>query len=417
MQDASYSEGEARVLMIVESIVSDGDVDLRDEYRAQEYDAWTAGELEPVAGLTGGRLHEPPGVGLALLLAAPYAVAGPVGAELFVAALLALGFVAAAALARRLVPDPWAVGAVLVAGLSPPVLGWSTAIASEPVAAAALTGAALYTLRVRDEPTFRRATTAALLIALLPWLSIKYVPLAVVCAAALARWLRRRRRGLTAFAALEVVLVPAVVLITVNERLYGGLTPYAAVAGDATGASDLAGYAERAERLVTLWLDPDWGLLVWAPFGVLAFFALELLVRSLRERLSVALPDVVDVQVTAGFLVALCAGQLAVAAFLSPVFEDRGGFPGRELLAVVPVAAPLAAWGLRHAPRVGAALAALTLAASAWLLVGARAGDGELAPPSGPLPWAGAETAVAALAALALVYLLVRDLVRERELA
>ncbi|HEV2813811.1 MAG TPA: hypothetical protein VGW10_11225, partial [Solirubrobacteraceae bacterium] len=247
------------MLLIVESIVSDSDVDLRDDYRAQEYAAWIDTELQPVAGLTEERLHEPPGVGLALLLAAPYAVGGPVAAELFVAALLALAFAAAAALARRLVPDPWATGAAVTAGLSAPALGWSTTIASEPVAAAAVAGAALYTLRVRDEPTFRRATTAALLIAVLPWLSVKYLPLAVVCAAALARWLRRRRRGLTAFAALEVVLVPAVMLITVNERLYGGLTPYAAVPGDATGASSAGDYAARAERLLTLWVDPQWG--------------------------------------------------------------------------------------------------------------------------------------------------------------
>ena len=404
------------MLLIVESIVSDGDVDLRDEYRSQAYEPWIERDLAPVAGLTEGRLHEPPGVGLALILATPYAIGGEVLAELFVAALLALGFVAAAALARRLVPDPWATGGTLVTGLSAPVLGWSTAIASEPVAAAAVTGAALYTLRVRDEPTFRRATTAALLIALLPWLSIKFVPVAVVCAIALARWLRRRRRGLTAFAALEVVLVPAVMLITVNERLYGGLTPYAAVPGDATGASSLGEYAERSDRLVTLFVEPSWGLLVWAPFGALAFYAMELLVRSFRERLSVALPEVVDVEVTAGFLVAICAAQVAVAAFLAPAFEQHA-FPARELLAVVPVGAALAAWGLRHAPRVGAALAALTLIASGWLLIGARAGDGELAPPSGPLPWGGAEVAVAVLAAAAVVFLLARDFWRERELA
>src|SRR3712207_8032142 len=56
--------------------------------------------------------------------------------------------------------------------------------------------------------------------------------------------------------------------------------------------------------------------------SALAFYAMELLVRSVRERLSVALPSVVDVEVTAGFLVALCAAQVAVAAFLAPVFED-----------------------------------------------------------------------------------------------
>jgi hypothetical protein len=199
-------------------------------------------------------------------------------------------------------------------------------------------------------------------------------------------------------------------LITVNERLYGGLTPYAAVPGDATGASRAGDYLERSDRLVTLFVEPSWGLLVWAPFGALAFYAMELLVRSVRERLSVALPSVVDVEVTAGFLVALCATQVAVAAFLAPAFEERA-FPGRELLAVVPVGAALAAWGLRHAPRIGAALGALTLGASAWLLVGAR--YGELAPPSGPLPWGGAETAVAIAASAAVIFLLTRDFWRE----
>jgi hypothetical protein len=48
--------------------------------------------------------------------------------------------------------------------------------------------------------------------------------------------------------------------------------------------------------------------------------------------------------------------------------------------------------GLRRVPRAGRVLAALTVVASVWLLVAARvdAGTG-LAPPSGPLPWGGAE--------------------------
>jgi hypothetical protein len=154
---------------------------------------------------------------------------------------------------------------------------------------------------------------------------------------------------------------------------------------------------------------------VWAPFGVLAFYSLELLTRSLRERLGAALPSVVDMQVTAGFLVAICAAQVFVAAFLSPVFDDDAGFPGRELLPALPVGAALAAWGLRHAERIGAALAAATLAASAWLLIGARVGDGELAPPSGPLPWGGAETFVAVAVAATGAFLLLRDLWREAE--
>jgi hypothetical protein len=402
--------------MITESLVSDGDADLRDEYRDDVASEWTAEPLEPVAGLTGGRLHEPPGVGLALLLSPAYALGGPVGAEVLVAALLALGFVAAAALARRLVPDPWATGATLALALSPPALAWSTAVTPDPVAAAAVAGAALFTLRVRDDPRFVRAVVAAAFIGVLPWLSVTFLPIAIVCAAALARWLRRRSRGLTAFAALEVVLVPAVALLTANERLYGGVTPYAAVPGHPTGADSVVDYLERFPRIVGILLDPQHGLFVWAPVGVLALLALELLARSLRERLAVALPGVVHIEVTAGFLAALCAVQLLVAVFGAPALEGDW-FPGRDLLPALTVGAALCAWGLRHAPRAGTALAAATVGAGAWLLLGARLGDASLAPPDGPLPWGGAEVVVCAVVSATAVALLGRELWRERELA
>jgi hypothetical protein len=136
-----------------------------------------------------------------------------------------MGFVAAAAIGRRLVPDPWATGAALIGGLSPPAVGWSTAIAPEPIAAAAVAVATVFALRVRHAPAPRRAVTAALMIGALPWLNVKFLPAAVVLAAVLARWLRRRRRGLSAFVALEIVLVSAVALVSVSERLYGGCPP------------------------------------------------------------------------------------------------------------------------------------------------------------------------------------------------
>ena len=51
---------------------------------------------------------------------------------------------------------------------------------------------------------------------------------------------------------------------------------------------------------------------------------------------------------------------------------------------------PLVAWGLRHLPRLGTALARLTVAASVWLYADVRWGDGSLAAdrpdaPFGPL--------------------------------
>jgi hypothetical protein len=46
-------------------------------------------------------------------------------------------------------------------------------------------------------------------------------------------------------------------------------------------------------------------------------------------------------------------------------------------MAAFPVAAALAAWGLRHAPRTGAVLGALTLLCSAWLVVALAFGDAD----------------------------------------
>jgi hypothetical protein len=120
---------------------------------------------------------------------------------------------------------------------------------------------------------------------------------------------------------------------------------------------------------------------------VLSLVAVWLLVRSRRERLSRVLGEQADVEVTAGFLVAVCAAALLASAFLSPTIAGPW-FGGRQLVVVLPLLGALASWGWRRFPRTGAALAALTLAATLWVLVAARVDDATgLAPPRGSLPW------------------------------
>jgi hypothetical protein len=93
----------------------------------------------------------------------------------------------------------------------------------------------------------------------------------------------------------------------------------------------------------------------------------------------------VDVEVAAGFLVAICAAVAVVAAFLAPAL---GGpwFAGHELACVLPCGGALAAWATQRFPRTGIALGALTIAISLWLVVTVRldAGAG-VAPPHVPL--------------------------------
>ena len=48
--------------MVAESIVSDGDIDLRDEYRDRVWRDWGGAPLRPAAGLTNGRYRRAAGV-------------------------------------------------------------------------------------------------------------------------------------------------------------------------------------------------------------------------------------------------------------------------------------------------------------------------------------------------------------------
>jgi hypothetical protein len=84
-----------------------------------------------------------------------------------------------------------------------------------------------------------------------------------------------------------------------------------------------------------------------------------------------------------------CAVQLLVAAFLAPTMFGFW-FPGRHLMAAVPLAVPLVAIGLRRLPRVGTALALVGAGASVWLYVAVRGGSATLVgerprAPFGPL--------------------------------
>ena len=112
-----YTAAEAHILLQADSVVHDGDVDLINQYRNRAWRSWYRGTLRPPAGTTNGRLVEPPAAGLALLIAPAMALGGPTLVQLWLAALVALGFVLAARLGHELVPDPWGWWPALVVGL------------------------------------------------------------------------------------------------------------------------------------------------------------------------------------------------------------------------------------------------------------------------------------------------------------
>lgn len=384
--DSQFAGDEPHHLLTAESIVSDRDLDLRDEYAARVYRDWYPYLLERRGRLTNGQANEPTAAGFALLIAPAYAIGGPTAVQLLLAAIAALAFVLGAALARRIVPEPWAGGAALACGLSPPALAYSTSVTPELTAGALLAVAALWALKIRELPRIRWIAGAALALGALPWLGLQFIVAGLVVAAAMLRWLKRRARGFALLVEIEVLLFSGVMFVTINEQLYGGFTPAAAaLPGDRLGDLSAGDLADRAPRLVGLWLDRSYGVLTWAPVIALAFSALWLLWRSHRDHIARLLPERADVEVAALLCGLVCAAQVLVATFVAPTMFGFF-FPGRYLVAALPVCVGLVAWGLRHAPRVGLALVALTLAVSAWWYGALRIDGGTIVGPDARNP-------------------------------
>ena len=210
---------------------------------------------------------------------------------------------------------------------------------------------------------------------LLPWLDVPMAVAGVPAGIALVRWTLGERRRLTALIAAELMLGSVVFFARLSETFYGGPAPAFARAGGA-GPDDAGGWLERAWHLVTRWLHPAAGLLRWAPALLLAFYGAWLLWRSRRELVATVIPERRESERAAELLLAVTAAVWVAAAF---AVDDVDGpwFAGLPMAAALPLAAPLAAWGLRPARRVGAALCALTLALSVWALADAWLGSAE----------------------------------------
>ncbi len=385
---SQFASTETRILLTTTSLINDGDFDLSNQYRRHAWTQFGGSRVEPSALLVNGRLIEPHGFLFPALLAPAYAFGGTALVQAWLALLTALGMVAAAALARRLVPDPWASGAAIAVGCSPPMVIAATTIRPAATCGAIVAAAALLALRVRDQPGTRSALGSGALLALLPWVGLVGILPGVAIAIALFRWLRRRSRGWIGLIAIELVLISAVFYISINARLFGGLTPMAAsaIANPPTGAASVGDYIARLPRLLEIFAVPNIGLLLTVPVLAMAFVSLVLSWRSRRARLARALPEAGDVEVATQLLAAICGAAILSAVFLLPSLS--GLSPGEPLIVVLPSAAALSSWGLRRYPRIGVALAVVGLVMTMWLLVAARlAAQSGVAPLSGPLPW------------------------------
>ena len=379
---AQTTADEPQYLLTAISLAEDHDLDIADELAAGRWRAFHAAPLpEQTRPLASGRRLSPHDPLLPLLLAVPVALGGWVGAKLAMAGLA--GLLAAlllwTAVRRFGVPPGVAALAAGVFALSPPLAVYGSQLYPElPAALAVLAAVAALTA---PGGTLGRGGTAAaeagtpgrgavavagVAVAALPWLAVKYVPVAAVLALlAGGRLLAAgaRRRALALAAGLAAA---GVAFLLLHRWWYGGWTPYAAgdhfVAGELSAVGSDPDYLGRSRRLLGLAVDRGFGLAAWQPAWLLAVPALAALARRRPAGwAAVAAP--------------LAAGWL-VATFLALTMHGWWP-PGRQVVVVLPLAALAVAWwagGRGNRLAAVAVTGAAGMLAYGWLLADGTAG-------------------------------------------
>ena len=346
---------EPHYMLAAESIAYDFDLDLRNDYASEERTRRIAHffPLEPPHAMVyppSDALRPVRTVGLPALLAGPVAAGGSTGARLAMIAIAALlahqlfGLLADLFPGRRRLR--WPAWAAVVFCL--PLVAFSNQVYPEVPGALIVVVAARAMLRPGGG--IARLAVAGVASALLPWLHVRFLPLALVLTtglayaacrrsaeavswaagrrAALRRWLggslRRERRAVAA--AVAPLVVSLVGLAGSFEYWYGSPSPRAGYRPIFEGTVGSGGWTFWYEYFLGDVLHPGYGWLPYVPVHWLGLAGLGCLVLVLGRHAVVAL-----------------AAAAAYVLFVASTGLPLGfSFPGRILLVVIVlVAVPL----------------------------------------------------------------------------
>ncbi len=340
---------EPHYLMVADSLLRDGDLALERDFAEGRYRAFHDAPLEPhyrVRG-RGGVIYSLHAVGLSVLILPAWALGGYAAVTVFLALVAALVAREVREWVRALTGrDGLAEAAGWMAALSPPLVHYAGLVFTEVPAALALS----YGLRRGRDAGLGAAgaVSVGLAAAALPWLNVRYAPLALLVVAH-ALW--RHPRVRVAAAVLGPAVVSGVGLLAYHQALYGFWNP-----GRVYGRRPEFALSALREGLPGLLLDQEFGLLVYAPALALAIPGFVFLWRRDRR------------------LAATAGAAVAVVVLTAGTWHMwRGGFnpPARFLVPVVPLLAVAAAlaWDRRGLTAGAALLVGWTLwtgLAGAW---------------------------------------------------
>jgi hypothetical protein len=324
---------EPHYLTMAESLLSDGDLDLSDEFAERAYAPFFAGTLAPHRSPASprGRLYAVHAPGLPVLILPAYATGGYPAVRLFLSLLAAV----ASALAWRLSRDvtgseATALGAWAALTFTPPLPFYAVAVYPETPAALAV---AAFLLLARGEASGGRLALAALLASTLPWLHPKFLPLGLL---GLGLVLIRGRFSRAAMAASALAAASIAALLAWFAATFGRASLAAAY-----GPGPDVDWLNLPRGTLALLLDRQFGLLPLAPLWLLAAPGLVLLLRR-------GAGD--------GLRVLLLAGVVVAAGASFGMWWGGACPPARFLVPAMPALAVALAPSLSRRPGLAASL-------------------------------------------------------------
>jgi hypothetical protein len=337
---------EPHYLMVADSLIRDHDLSLEQDYAEGRYRSFHPEPLDPHYRVRGkaGEIYSLHAVGLSLLILPAYGAFGYAGASFFMAGLsLLLAMELRRLLWQALGDDPSAEATAWLLALSAPLVSYAGLVFTEVPAALGAAMVLRRGLKAQDLEA-REAALIGLVLALLPWLNVRYVVLSVLLAGfVLAGLVRTGRADLRRTTALLLpAALSAVAIASYHSILYGFFDPRRVY-----GRRPEFALGTLPEGLPGLLLDQEFGLLAYAPGFVLALPGLVFLWRRDRRLTVTAITLVGAVVLTAGTWHMWRGGFNPPARFLVPVVPALALGVGAALTRGLSTpAAVLLGWGL-----------------------------------------------------------------------
>ncbi len=305
---------EPHYLLIAESLLKDGDVDLKNQFEQRAFSKFTSADLEPHTAPRSpkGKLYAIHTPGLSALIAPGYALFGFAGARAVVSFAMAMVVGLLFFVSKSRFGAPTASFVFVLATFASPLPIYANSLFPDSVAT--LPVAATLACLVSTHRALLGLASAS--IATLPWLHPRFLPLALILALASARPGRfSLRRGAAAFVPL---FASVGLLLSYFQTLFGSASLSAAYGPGFSSDVSLTHIPWGASALL---LDRQFGLLLFCPVLLLGLPGAANLWK--RDRMMTAL------------VLAVAGGLLGVGGSFS-MWWGGASAPARFLIGAMP---------------------------------------------------------------------------------